>query len=178
MFDLNKNLFLWQFAGFTFTTLLGTVLHFLFDWPNCLFIAPISAVNESTWEHMKLIFIPSFIFALAQYFVFKGQLTNFWFVKLKGVLIGVLLIPILFYTYKGAIGNPPAIVNIGIFFISAGVEYLYEYKKFQSESEIKKGNFVFFIAILILLALFIIFTFYQPQIPLFIDPIVGKTGIV
>lgn len=64
---MKRDVTLWQFAGFTVTSLGGTLLHFLYDWSNqSIFAAPFSAVNESAWEHMKLLFFPMFIFALIQ----------------------------------------------------------------------------------------------------------------
>ena len=69
---------LWQWVGFGAATLLGTILHFLYDWTGgSLFIAPFSGVNESTWEHMKLLFWPLFLFAVVQRQVFRKQ-ENFW----------------------------------------------------------------------------------------------------
>ena len=62
-----KNVSLWQFSGFAATALLGTLLHFLYDWTGQnVFAALVSGVNESTWEHMKLLYFPLFIFALVQ----------------------------------------------------------------------------------------------------------------
>ena len=115
---------LWALMGFAVTSLCGTLLHFLYDWlGEAIWIAPFSGVNESTWEHMKLLFWPMLIFAVAQSFFFH-DLTNFWCVKLRGILLGILLIPIIFYTYNGAIGKSPDWINIAIFFISAAVAYI------------------------------------------------------
>ena len=53
---------LWQKIGFFFTVVFGVLLHFLYEWSyNSVWIAPFSGVNESTWEHMKLLFFPMFI---------------------------------------------------------------------------------------------------------------------
>lgn len=53
---MKKSIPYWQAAGFIFTAILGTLLHFLFDWTNGSVIAALfSAVNESIWEHMKLL---------------------------------------------------------------------------------------------------------------------------
>ena len=68
---MKNDLLIYQVVGLTFTALLGTILHFLYEWTNLLFVAPISAVNESTWEHMKLVFIPSFLFSIIQSFIYK-----------------------------------------------------------------------------------------------------------
>ena len=61
---MKRSLSIWQFAGFTFTAVLGTLLHFLYEWTQMIAFAPFSAVNESTWEHMKLLFIPMFLLAI------------------------------------------------------------------------------------------------------------------
>ena len=82
----------WQLAGFAVTVLGGVLLHFLYNWmQQSILIAPFSSVNESTWEHMKLLFFPMFIFALFQSQFFK-EFKNFWCVKLVGILTGLVLI--------------------------------------------------------------------------------------
>ncbi|MBR6796465.1 MAG: hypothetical protein IKM53_03835 [Clostridia bacterium] len=64
---MKKSVFIWQLVGFTFTSVFGTLLHFLYDLTGgSLFAAPFSAVNESTWEHMKLVFFPMLIFAIIE----------------------------------------------------------------------------------------------------------------
>ena len=91
---------LWQLWGFAVTSLGGTILHFLYDWlGGAKWIAPFSGVNESTWEHMKLLFWPMFIFALVQSFFFRER-KDFWCIKLRGILLGLILIPVIFYTFS------------------------------------------------------------------------------
>ena len=118
---MKRSIGLWQLMGFAATSLGGTLLHFLFDWlGNALWIAPFSAVNESTWEHMKLLFWPMLIFAAVQSFFFRDR-KDFWCVKLYGILLGLVLIPVIFYTFNGVIGKSPDWFNIAIFFISAAI---------------------------------------------------------
>ena len=119
---MKRSMGLWQLMGFAVTSLGGTLLHFLYDWTDSVWVAPFSGVNESTWEHMKLLFWPMFIFALIQSFFFRDR-KDFWCVKLKGTLLGLVLIPVIFYTYNGVIGKSPDWINIAIFFISAAVGY-------------------------------------------------------
>ena len=53
------NLKKYTVAGILFTIALGTLLHFTYDISgNSDFVAIFSAVNESTWEHLKLLFFP------------------------------------------------------------------------------------------------------------------------
>ena len=62
---MKNSFFKWQLIGFVTTVICGVLLHFLYEWSGeSIWVAPISAVNESTWEHMKLLFIPMFIFAI------------------------------------------------------------------------------------------------------------------
>ena len=174
---MKRSIGLWQLWGFAVTSLMGTVLHFLYDWlGKAVWIAPFSGVNESTWEHMKLLFWPMLVFAIVQSF-FLGEREDFWCVKLRGILLGLGLIPVIFYTYNGVIGRSPDWINIAIFFIAAGIAYLYETRLFKNEkTECKFPKLA--IAILALIALlFVIFTFATPEINIFKDPITGTYGV-
>ena len=65
---------LWQAARFAVATIGGTMLHFLYDQTGGnILAAPFSGVTESTWEHMKLLFWPLFLFALVQRLFFRDQ---------------------------------------------------------------------------------------------------------
>jgi hypothetical protein len=175
---MKRTVWLWELVGFAYVSIVGTVLHFLYDWlGGAVWVAPFSGVNESTWEHMKLLFWPMFIFAVVQGFFFGGY-AEFWCVKLRGVLLGLGLIPVLFYTYNGAVGKSPDWMNIAIFFVSAAAVYLYEARA------LKKGgtpcNFSrLSLAILCVIALlFVIFTFKTPTLGIFRDPSDGTYGII
>ena len=174
---MKRSIGLWQFFGFGVTALGGTILHFLYEWlGDARWIAPFSGVNESTWEHMKLLFWPMFLYALAQRFLFRDR-EDFWCVKLRGILCGLALIPILFYTYNGVIGRSPDWVNITIFFISAAAAYIYETRLFNSgvlRCRSPKAALGILVAIA---ALFVVFTFATPEIGIFKDPLTGSYGI-
>ena len=174
---MKRSIGLWQLIGFGVTSLGGTLLHFLYDWlGNASWIAPFSGVNESTWEHMKLLFWPMFIYAIVQSFFFRDR-EDFWCVKLRGILLGLILIPIIFYTYNGVIGKSPDFINITIFFVSAAIAYIYETRLFKDERlrcRLSKAA----IAVLCVIALlFVVFTFKTPAINIFKDPITGDCGI-
>lgn len=168
---MKKSLTLWQLCGFIFTGIAGTLLHFLYDWTNqSIIAAPFSAVNESIWEHMKLLFVPMFVFALAENRVIGEKYENFWCAKLVGTAAGLLLIPMLYYTYTGALGVSADWFNIVIFFLSAALAYFIEAISLKRKISFCKSPLTAF-AVLCLIALtFIILTFIQPEIPLFQDP--------
>ena len=174
---MKRSIGLWQLIGFAVTSLFGTLLHFLYDWlGEAAWIAPFSGVNESTWEHMKLLFWPLFIFAIVQSFFFRNR-DNFWCVKLRGTLLGLILIPVLFYTYNGVIGRSPDWINIVIFFVSAAAVFIYETRLFKKKNLVCFSPRFSFIILCIIALLFVIFTFRTPEIGLFEDPITKAFGI-
>ena len=174
---MKRTVWLWQLVGFATTGLFGTILHFLYDWVGgASWVAPFSGVNESTWEHMKLLFWPMLIFAVIQSFFFRGY-EAFWCIKLRGALLGLGLIPVLFYTYNGVIAKSPDWMNIAIFFISAAAVYIYEaraLKKGGTPCHFPRLSFAFLCVIGLL---FVVFTFNTPSLGIFRDPIDGTYGI-
>ena len=61
----------WHIIGAAFTAFIGTLLHFAYEWSgfNPVF-AVFGAVNESVWEHLKLLFFPMSVWILIGYFIF------------------------------------------------------------------------------------------------------------
>ena len=167
---------LWQAAGFALVTFGGTILHFLYDWTGgSVLVSPFSGVNESTWEHMKLLFWPLVLFALVQRLFFKDQ-KNYWCVKLAEIVLGLVLIPVLFYTYNGAFGKSPDRINIAIFYITTLFVFLFERWAFKNGQLYCRHPRLAFAVICLLGAVFTAFTFSPPQIPLFQDPLSGSYG--
>lgn len=168
---MRNRLLYWQIAGCIFTAVAGTLLHFLYEWSNqSTLVAPFSAVNESIWEHMKLLFVPMFIFALIEREFIGAQYENFWCVKLVGILLGIIMIPVLYYTYTGISGTSKDWINIIIFFVVAATTYWLELWLFKNVSALCIAPLLaLFILCLVALA-FVVLTFIPPNIPLFQAP--------
>ena len=174
---MKREIGIWQLFGYALTSVIGTLLHFLYEWTgNAVWAAPFSGVNESTWEHMKLLFFPMFVFAIVQSFFFRDR-EEFWCVKLRGILLGQVLIPILFYTYNGVIGPSPDYINIAIFFISAAIAFIYETRQFKSEINVCRRPRIAIGVLCVIALLFVVFTFATPKISIFKDPLTGTYGI-
>ena len=66
---MNKIKIIGVFVSF----ILSILLHFIYGWiPNTLF-SIVAPVNESIWEHMKLIVTSSLIFSMFEYFIYKKK---------------------------------------------------------------------------------------------------------
>lgn len=159
------------------TMILGTLLHFTFEWSNYNpFVALFSAVNESTWEHLKLLFFPMLLTTILGYFSIGKNITNFLYSKLIGIITAISFTIIFFYTYTGILGNNFAFIDISIFFIAVLLGEYVTYKFLLSDFSCNK-NFAILI-LSILLICFTTFTYIPPKIGLFKDPVKNSFGII
>lgn len=87
------------YVGIIFIAVTGTFLHFLYEISHHKkIVALFAAVNESTWEHIKIGMTPTIIWSLYDGYVY-GMNANYIIGKTLSLLTIIILIPILFYTY-------------------------------------------------------------------------------
>jgi len=175
---MDKRLFKYSLIGFVFVSVFGSLLHFVFEWSGYnRAVALFAPVNESTWEHLKLLFFPYLIWTFIQYFLLKCE-KGVFASKLFGAIAGMLTITVIFYTYIGASGKSIEILNILLFFIGVFAAFTTDYIVFKSGkfSTLIYDNIS--VAILTAIsAVFFIFTFAPPLIPLFKDPVNSSYGL-
>lgn len=165
----------WHIWGAIVTTGLGILLHYIYDWSGGAFAAALfSAVNESTWEHLKLLAFPFLLFAALEYFCYGKELSNFTPAKFLGVLAGMFTITAAFYTYTGILGNHFLIADIATFLIGVVTAYLVSYRTLSSgRFSSRAARCLSGLGIAALVLLFFLFTFRPPAIGLFLDPANG-----
>lgn len=169
----------WEWGGFLFTVLAGTGLHFLYGWTGeRSWIAGFSAVNESVWEHMKILYVPLFLLSMVQ-LCFQGRTSsNYLAARAAAVLCGTALIPVLYYTYTGALGRGFLAADIGIFLLSAAAVFLLD-RVLRRRGALGDG-WQQILGLLLLwgvMFLFVYLSFRPGHIPLFRDPVTGGYGI-
>lgn len=161
-----------ELISFLISSLLGTLFHFVYEWSgNNFFVGLFFPVNESTWEHLKLVFLPILLVSVSEYFIGRIQREDFPCIKLRSALLGMLVIVVLFYTYTGVLGMVVDCLNIVIYFIGMGVAYLYSYHKLGSGNTMKCNLAINILFTFTLLILFMIFTVYPPHLGLFQIPL-------
>lgn len=156
--------------GIIFTLITGTLLHFAYEWSgNNHIVGYLSAVNESTWEHMKLVFFPMSLY----YFYMNNKLKNEYpcvtSSLLFGILLGTLLIPIIFYTYSGILGRSLLILDISTFIICVFIAFSAVYRLSLS-CRLKKFQVLLKLLVLLSAVCFLIFTYKHPAFGIFADP--------
>ena len=159
--------------------ILGTLLHFTYEWSGQnLFVASFSAVNESVWEHLKLVFYPMLLMAIIEYFFVKKIVNNYIEAKTIGIFTAMGLIVISFFTYTGIIGTNFFIIDIIIFILSIifGEGISYRLMKRKNESTIQSKILASLITVFLLIC-FIVCTYYTPKVNLFRDFTTGTYGV-
>lgn len=174
---MTNKLFKLDIIGFVFVSILGTLSHFFYEWSGeSTAVGLFTPINESVWEHLKLIFFPFLIWSIVQAIIIKRG--NILFPKFVGVIAGMSATLSFFYTYTGMIGKNIDWLNILSFFVGVFIAFLVDYVIIKSDKlQNKTATVIAIILFGAMSAIFILFTFAAPLIPLFKDPITSSYGI-
>ena len=171
---MNNTFTFW--LGFIIISVVGTLAHFVYEWSHHnKIIGLFAAVNESTWEHIKIALTPSFLWCLYDGLIY-GLEPNYFLAKLASLLVIVLIISTFFYSYKLLTKKPVIFIDIVTFYIAIFLSQLTFYS-ILTIPEIPK-----FLQYLSCLGLFVFFGAYMTltlaplKHALFKDPINGKYG--
>ena len=157
-------------AGLIFSAVLGTLAHFFYEWSGQEpAIALFSPVNESTWEHMKLVFFPILLWSLFLPAKLRECAPALRCALLAGGLAGTWLVPVVFYTYSGILGRSITFIDIAIFYIAILAAFGTAWELRDPGRTSKLCPFICFLTAVMLLAFFL-FTFAPPDIGLFAEP--------
>ncbi|NLE03652.1 MAG: hypothetical protein GX638_02470 [Crenarchaeota archaeon] len=166
-----------QLAGLVFVPILGAVLHFTFGWSgNNRVVGVFSAVNESMWEHMKMAFWPFFLFIGLEYVVFDGKILNLFFSGMVGVVLMLIVMPTLIYTYVGKVKRHILAVDICFFTVSIIIGQLVNFALISDTALPMVFDLAGLIILTGLAACFVLFTFRPPLNDLFKDSVTEKYG--
>ena len=177
---MRRRLFFWGLGGFLFTGALGAALHFVYDWSGRNpAAAAFSAVNESTWEHMKLLFVPVFLLSVVQVCVLGRDCPHLLWSRALSTLVGLALIPVLFYTYTGVLGFFVDWANIAVFYLAdAGLFALDSWLLRRGRRGALWRQVAGLAVLWGLMFSFVFCTFRPPHIALWQDPVTGLYGIL
>jgi len=171
-----RNLLAIEIIGTVVIILLGSAFHFTFELSNNNpIIGSFSAVNESIWEHLKLVFWPSLIWMLIAFYPAKSLVNNYFFSKSIGVYIMVIFIPTVFYTYT-IFTEEILFVDIGSFIVAIIAGQIVSYRLYRYKLS-KVTEILSIVTIILLATIFVVFTFYPPHLHIFQDLSTGRYGI-
>ena len=173
-----KNLILkWELIGIIVIVLAGGALHFAFEWAGeWRPLAVIAAVNESTWEHLKLAFWPALIWFLIEIFFVRKTSNNFYFAKAIGILLMPVSITVLFYAYTAFMDDMLAI-DLTIFVVAVVIGQVASYKILKAGPLPRWLNNLGIALLLLMTIAFSTLTYFAPGIEIYRDPVSGGYGI-
>ena len=167
---MRKKLMIYTLLGILFTSIVGTLSHFLYEWSgNNFYIGFVTPVNETTWEHMKMIFFPMFLYCCFENIMLKKHYPSIICANAVAILIGTFSIPAIFYTYTGILGTNHIVLDIATFYISIIIAFTFS--RFLTKKKISNVHCRWLEAVVLLILLcFIIFTVYPQDIGIFRVP--------
>ena len=152
---------------YLFVTLFGVFLHFAYELSgNNPIVGLFATVNESVWEHLKLVFFPMLVLSIWDMFHTQRNSLCFLPARTLGILSGMAFIVIAFYTISGVLGFFVDWVNILLYLLGMFIVFLVE-KKLQHSCNTISVKLAIILWI-ILIILFIIFTIAPPALGIFI----------
>lgn len=170
----------WEILGIFFIIGFGTTLHFWFEWTDYWRpIALIAAVNESTWEHFKMAFWPSLIFALVEYPFLKNETRNFALAKFLGLLTMPIMTMILFYGYTALTGTHMLWADIIVFIVSViGGQVVSFLILSRTTRDLGIANKLSLAGLTIMVLAFSLLSYYPLKNFIFAHPGTGEYGIL
>ena len=146
----------------------GSALHFLYTaLPNPL-TALIAPVNESVWEHLKLLYYPTLLTA---YLLSKCTMERqrLW----SGFLIAVLAMPLflvgVYYLLVCGFGVEGLLADIGLYVVTMAGGFALAYVFYRKEAAVRAAGVL---AMLVILygAFLVVFSFAAPHLGIFLPP--------
>ena len=165
--------------SFLFTSIFGVVFHFAHKkFPKSLLVHIFCPVNESVWEHSKLTFSPMLIAGIFQIFALSPTYQNHYFAILVNIVVGIVLMPIIYYFVQSFLKKEVLWVSISIFYVVVVSAYLIEYLMLKDGATLLVPNLevislCFIFAIILLYA---VLTFLPPRLGIFKDSVKKKYG--
>lgn len=160
---------------------LGILLHFAYDFTNeNNIVGLVAPVNESVWEHLKLILIPFTIFSIFFYFYTKQKFSNMLLATFLGNVVGMFVTAVLYYLGTLLFRNDNMVFNIIAFALGVISAYTVLYLSIYSTEfleETKDSTLVGACALSLLVTAFIIGTVYPIKLELTRDPKSSTYGI-
>ena len=115
--------------GILWTIVLGTLSHFFYQWSHeNILIGLFSPVNESVWEHLKLLFFPALTYMFIEQKAMGKAMPGLLGKNLLGLFAGLLVMLLLFYGYTAFSGKSILWVDIGIFCVCVLLTFLLPYE--------------------------------------------------
>lgn len=166
-----------ELIGIPVIFLLGSIFHFIYKYGGQKkWMAIISPVNESIWEHLKIAFYPGLLYLIIHYLIAKPEISKFFTTEHIG--INIMMVVILFSAslYPKLLKRFVLAIDLFIFFVAISLSQFISYYLYENTNI----NIPLWIILLIIIGQTVMFGMlsYKPmRIEVFKDPVDGQYGI-
>ncbi|MBR3230866.1 hypothetical protein IKF73_02475 [Candidatus Saccharibacteria bacterium] len=155
---------------------IGTIAHFLYDWTHQnKIIGLFAAVNESTWEHIKIALTPTLLWGLYDGYLY-GPNPNYYLAKLASLLVLVFFIPAVFYSYQKISKRPLLLLDVITFYLAIILSQLSFYAIIELDPTNHLASYLSCIGLFIFFGCYMTLTLEPLRTTIFRDPITNRYG--
>lgn len=153
---------------FVFTVALGSAMHFFYDWLPIPLVGLFAPINESVWEHLKLLFWPFLIgCCFLQRTVENRQ--AFWGAALASGLVMPLFLTGMYYLLNGGFMVASLPVDLALYAISMLLGFVL-LCMWKARPWAQKALGVLILVAGVYGACLILFSIASPNLPIFTPP--------
>lgn len=165
--------------GILFIFLLTILYHFLYDlFPNVIF-SVLFPVNESIWEHMKLLYTGIISWGLIEYFILKSKnikFNNFWYQLFLTSFSSIIIYLIIYLPIYNLFGEN-LFVSILLLVLVIIVEQVFGYFLLKENTKKNVLNKISICLILLFYVVFFSLTYNPIKNYIFYDTVENIYGI-
>ena len=153
-------------------------IHFVYDKFPCFITSIMFPVNESIWEHMKIIYTSILLSSIIEFFIYKKKAisTNNFIISIPISAISGIIFYLVIYLIIDIFVPHNFYIAIIIMFLTYIFSEIVSYK-LLNKKEIPNQKEIGISLILISYIIFTHFTYYPPKTHLFIDQITRSYGL-
>lgn len=167
-----------QIISILFIFLIGFIIHNLYEWcPNIVTLI-LSPVNESVFEHMKMIYTSYIIWIIIKYFILKKyniKENNFLLKELLTFLFSITLFLTIYWPIYSKFGEN-MLVTLTIYLVTIIISQILNYFiEFKKDSNVL--NIISLLVIFLIYAFTTYLTYNPPICKFFLDPTNNSYGL-
>lgn len=150
------------------TLILGCLWHYIYEWSgHSSLVGLIAPINESVWEHTKLLVFPMLIVVTAEHFLLRKKHHSVLIAGIFALIPGIVLMPLLFYAYYAFTQDSCLWADILIFVLSILSAFAAQYFLLKHHVFTVKEARISRALLFVIIMLYILLTLYPPYFGLF-----------
>ncbi len=165
-------------SGIAICFILSLFLHFAYRLSGkSIIVAVFASVNESVWEHVKILVIPYLLFGIAEYYILRPHIKRLIVARCAGTLTIMLSTICFFFIYSGVWGSNVLWIDIVSAFLWIVCGELIGIRIINSDRNVSDIFPISAALLCLIIVMLLCFSVSPPKIGLFQDPLTQLYGL-